>query len=207
MNILLPILKMVLLYFIIVIAYKLMNKRHVSDLSIMDFVVFLLLTNLIVLSMPSTNQSFLYMVILLSVLIAIQVIMTYLSSRIPTIKYLYHTKPSFIISKGKVNFKEMLRRQYNLNDLLLQLREKSVKRIEDVEYATLEHDGKLTIFERNNNLPIPLILDGKVEYLTLKLLHKDDTWLNNVLAKTNISLDDIFYAFFKQDKLYIIKKD
>lgn len=208
MGIIISLLKMMLLYFIIVIAYRLMNKRHISDLSIMDLVVFLLLANLIVFSLPSSNQSFLYMLILLSSLIAIQIVMTYLSTRITSIKYLFNSKPVFLITKGKLNFKEMLKRQYNLDTLLQQLREKSIKQIEDVEYASLENNGRLSIFKNNNDdLPIPLILDGKVEYLTLKLIHKDDEWLDRVLSRQHLTLDRIFYAFFKRGKLYIIKNE
>lgn len=208
MEIIISILKMMLLYFIIVIAYRLMNKRHISDLSIMDLVVFLLLADLIAFSLPSSNQSFLYMLILLASLIAIQVVMTYFSTRIASIKYLFNSKPIFLITKGKLNFKEMLKRQYNLDTLLQQLREKSIKQIEDVEYASLESNGKLSILENNNDdLPIPLILDGKVEYVTLKLINKNNEWLDRILLRQHLSLDCIFYAFFKRGKLYIIKNE
>lgn len=208
MTILISLLKMILLYFIIVVSYRLMNKRHLSDLSVMDLIVFLLLTNLIVLSMPSTNQSFIVMLILLSGLIAIQVIMTYVSSRIPVLRYLFYNKPSLIISKGKLKYKEMFERKYKLDMLLSQLREKSVKRIEDVEYAMLEQNGSLSIFlKKMDNLPIPLILDGKVEYPTLKLINKDYSWLNKLLLKEKVRLNEVFYAFFTKGRLYIIRND
>ena len=42
----------------------------------------------------------------------------------------------------------MLKQRYNLDDLLTQLREKSIKSIADVDYALLETSGKLSVFEK-----------------------------------------------------------
>ena len=83
-----------------------------------------------------------------------------------TIRYLIDGKPSVIISKGKINFKEMKKLRYNLDDLLMQLRVNSIKSIEEVDYAVLESNGKLSIFKRqddpNREYPLPLIIDGKI---------------------------------------------
>lgn len=210
MGIIYALFKMGLLYFIIVISYRLMGKKKIGELSITDFIVFLLLSNIITLSIPASDQSFMYMTILIAFLIALQVTMTYLSYRIPTFKYMFNSKPSFIINNGKLNFKEMFKRHYNLDDLLLQLREKSITNIEDVEYATLENNGKLSIFgynKNNSDIPVPIILDGKIQHVTLKLLHKDNAWLYRIIEKESVTLNNIFYAFYKQGKLYIIKND
>ena len=42
----------------------------------------------------------------------------------------------------------MLKQRYNLDDLMVQLREKSIKSIEEVDYAILETSGKLSVFKR-----------------------------------------------------------
>jgi uncharacterized membrane protein YcaP (DUF421 family) len=176
MQIVIALLKMGLLYFIIIGAYRLLGKRHISELSIMDLIVFLLLSNIITLSLPSTNQSFFYMSIIIAFLIALQVTMTYLSSKFPSLKYMFNSKPSMLIKKGKLDYKEMIKRRYNLDDLLMQLREKSIKNIEDVEYAILENNGKLSTFgnqRKSVETPIAIILDGQIQHVSLKLLHKN----------------------------------
>jgi uncharacterized membrane protein YcaP (DUF421 family) len=56
-----------------------------------------------------------------------------------------------------------------------------------------------------NVAPLAIILDGQIQHVSLKLLHKNEEWLNTIIMRANVSLDNVFYAFYKQDKLYIIK--
>ena len=51
-----------------------------------------------------------------------------------------------------------------------------------------------------------LILDGFVQKDALKHIKKDEYWLTNELASKNLTPKDIFYAFYKKNKIYIIKK-
>ena len=50
-----------------------------------------------------------------------------------------------------------------------------------------------------------VIVDSYIQADTLKRLNKDKQWLNNILIKKNIKLEDIFYAFYKDNNLFIIK--
>ena len=103
----------------------------------------------------------------------------------------------------------MIRQKYNLDDLLTQLREKGYRNIEDVEYAILENNGTLSIFSYQDKtktpLPLPLILDGKIQYETLKEMHKEKSFVDNLLKKKKLNLEDIFYAFYKDTSIFVIK--
>ena len=106
----------------------------------------------------------------------------------------------------------MKRQKYTLDYLLLELRNNGIKDIKDVEYAVLENNGSLNIFEyeflkRNSINPLPLVLDCKIQYDTLKYIKKSFKWFITYLSDNNIELEDIFYAFYKNDKVYLIKKD
>lgn len=206
MEILLLIFKISILYFAIVILYWFIGKRKLNELSIMDLIVIMILSNMVTNDILDINNSLLYLMIPILLVIILQLIMTYLAPRVPYIKYMFEGAKPIIISKGRLNFKEMMKRQYNLNILLKELNAKSIKKIEDVEYAFLENDGKLKSFGYiKNSEPISIILDGQIQYSSLKILNKDDNWLNKIVINQNISLDDIFYAFYKQGRLYIIR--
>ena len=103
----------------------------------------------------------------------------------------------------------MLKQRYNLDDLLTQLREKSIKSIEEVDYAILETSGKLSVFTKghDNNYPLPLIIDGKLDEETLMQIGKDNKWLKNELKKNNVEIEDIFYAFYRNKNLFLIKDE
>ena len=102
----------------------------------------------------------------------------------------------------------MLKQRYNLDDLLVQLRDKGYRSIEEVEYAVLENNGTLSIFPYETNktpLPLPIILDGDIQEDTLKHLKKDKKWVYNFLERKNLTLEEIFFAFYKDKNIFIIK--
>ncbi len=204
MNIFLVMLKLGLIYLVIIVTYHLMGKRKISELSIVDLIVFLILTNLITTYLPDNNQSFLYMLILMAFIIMIQSVMTYISSIMHPIKYMFRGKPSIIIRDGKLNFKEMMKKHYKMIDLLKQLELKGIRRIEDVNYALLENNGMLSI-DYNRKVPLPIILNGEIQLSTLKQINKTNEWVNKVISKEKVDLKNIFYAFYNNGKIYIIK--
>ena len=98
-----------------------------------------------------------------------------------------------------------------MDNLLLSLRQKEIKNLDDVEYAFLEPNGKLSIFKYNifktkSAYPMPLIIDGTVQKKALKYINKNLSWLNYNLNSQNLKVDEIFYCFYKNKKLFVIKK-
>ena len=200
-----------LFYFFILLIYRIMGKREVGQLGIIDLIVSILIAELAVLSIEELDKSIFISIVPILTLTLLQTILAYFSLKKPKFRILLDGNPSLIIKNGKVNFKEMTKQKYNLDDLLVQLREKGFKSIEEIEYAILENNGTLSVFayeeEKDNYLPLPLILDNKIQEDTLKHLHKDSKWVLNLLDKRNINIEDVFYAFYKDKNVFIIKND
>lgn len=188
-----------------------MGKREVGQLGVIDLIISILIAELASVSIENTNKSLLDTMIPISFLVIIQFLMAYLSLKIPFLRFIFDGNPAVIINRGKLSFKEMTKQRYNLDDLLLQLREKGIRSLEEVEYAILENNGKLSIFEyprekQNHYFPMPLILDSKIQYDTLNKLNHNERWLRKMLQREEVKLNNVFYAFYKDDKIYIIKK-
>lgn len=189
-----------------------MGKREVGELSIQDLVVSLLITELASISIENYKSSMLLTIIPIIILLFFEFSIGYLSLKSNSFRNLIEGKPSLIINKGKINYKEMLKQRYTLDDLLLELRNNGIKNLKDVEYAILENNGHLSIFkysffDLDNNNPFPLILDGIVQKDTLDYIEKDEKWLFDYLLNKGLVLDDIFYAFYKNKKIYVIKRN
>ena len=199
-----------LFYILITIIYRFMGKREVGQLGVVDLIVSILIAELAAMSIDKRNDSIFISIIPILALGLIQIFLSYISLKSKKIRDIFDGNPSIIISRGKVNFKEMVRQRYNLDDLLTQLREKNVKSIEEIDYAILESSGKLSVFKKGEHkfseLPLPLILDGKLDKDTLKRINKDKNWLDNILLNENLTIKDIFYAYYREDNLYIIRQ-
>ena len=182
----------VLFYFLVVIAYKIMGKREVGELGVFDFIISMLISQLIAICIENYKDPIWFVIVPTLILVLFQIVFSFLS-----------------LKSNK--FREMKKQKYNLNDLLLQLRDKGIRTIEEVDYAILETNGKLSVFQKqddnNNVFPLPLVLDGVIEENNLKFINKTRKWLNNELSKKKINLDNIFYAFYKDDDIYVIENE
>lgn len=201
----------VLFYFLVVIAYKIMGKREVGELGVFDFIISMLISQLIAICIENYKDPIWFVIVPTLILVLFQIIFSFLSLKSNKFRDILDGKESVIISNGKLNFSEMKKQKYNLNDLLLQLRDKGIRTIEEVDYAILETNGKLSVFQKqddnNNVFPLPLVLDGVIEENNLKFINKTRKWLNNELSKKKINLDNIFYAFYKDDDIYVIESE
>ena len=201
----------VLFYFLVVIVYKIMGKREVGELGVFDFIISMLISQLIAICIENYKDPIWFVIVPTLILVLFQIVFSFLSLKSNKFRDILDGKESVIISNGKLNFSEMKKQKYNLNDLLLQLRDKGIRTIEEVDYAILETNGKLSVFQKqddnNNVFPLPLVLDGVIEENNLKFINKTRKWLNNELSKKKINLDNIFYAFYKDDEIYVIENE
>ena len=199
--------KTLLLYFFIVLVYRIMGKKEVGKLSIIDLIVSILIAELAAISIEETDRSILTSIIPIVVLVVIQISISFISLKSVSLRKLIDGNPIVIIKDGKLNFKDMTKLRYTIDDLIAQLREQGIKSIEEVNYAVLENNGKLSVFETSKDYPLPIIIDGNIDYDVLKDMKKDKKWIYKILDDNNITLNNVFYAFYTKNKTYIIKKD
>ncbi len=208
MDFLIIIYRTLFFYFFIFIIYRIMGKREVGQLGIVDLIVSILIAELVAISIEDTDKSILTSIVPIIGLVILQIALSYSSLKSNKLRIMLDGSPSFIIENGKINYKEMIHQKYNLDDLLTQLREKGYRNIEDIEYAILENNGTLSVFEYNKKrkktpLPMPLILDGKIQYEILNKIDKNKEYIDNLLR--DINMEDVFYAFYKDDSVFVIK--
>jgi uncharacterized membrane protein YcaP (DUF421 family) len=184
-----------------------MGKKEVGKLSIIDLIVSILIAELAAMSIEESSRSVWMSIIPIFILVIIQISLSYISLKNSKIRKFIDGTPKTIINKGKIDFKQMQRLRYSLDDLVSQLREQGVKNIKDVKYAILENNGKLSIFTDNFIYPMPIIIDGVIDFDTIKNMNKDVSWVNKILKTNKIALEDVFYAFYTNYKTYIIKKE
>ena len=210
MELLLIFVRTIFFYFFILIIYRIMGKREVGQLGIIDLIVSILIAELAVISIENFHNNIMLSITPILTLLLLQVTLAFLTLKKPKIRIFLDGNPSIIIKDGKVNYKEMISQKYNLEDLMIQIREKGYRSIEEIEYAILENNGTLSVFpyhkgKKKTSLPLPVILDSEIQYNTLKILNKDETWVYNILEKKHIKVEEVFYAFYKNDNIFIIK--
>lgn len=209
MQYLIVLFRSLLFYVMITALYRFMGKREIGELSIMDFIVSIFIAELAAISIENYKDNLFLSIVPIAVLVIIQIVVSRVSLKSEEFRNMVDGEPSMIINRGKINFEEMLRQRYNLDDLLTQLRARSIKSIEEVDYAILETSGKLSVFKKEDDktrsYPLPVIIDGKVQEDVLVQIGKSKEWLEKRLFDEGCSEKDIFYAFYQKRNLFLIK--
>ncbi len=212
MDLFIVIIRTMFFYFFIIIIFRIMGKREMGQLSTTDIVVSILIAEMCAISIENYNESILFSIIPIIILLFFELLSSFLSLKFNRVRYIIDGKPSLIINKGKINYREMLKQRYTLDDLMMELRNNNIDNLKDVEYAVLENNGKLNIFKyksfiNKSHIPFPLILDGVIQNDTLVYINKNEDWLYDYLNDNNLNIDDIFYGFYKNNRIYVILKN
>ena len=201
MDYLIVLFRTLFFYVLIALIYRFMGKREIGQLGIIDLIVSILIAEFAAVSIEQREESLLMFVLPVLLLLVIQVVMSFISLKSKSVRDLFDGNPSIIINNGMINYKEMVKQRYNMEDLMTQLREKGIRSLEEVDFAILESSGNLSVFKKTSKLfgeyPLPVILDGKIDYDTLKQLEINEEWILNYLNKYKIGLSDVFYGFIE----------
>lgn len=200
----------IVVYFYLVMALRFLGKKEMSQLTIFDLIVFLLISELMTISIGNEEVDFFQGALSVLVIVVLDKLCSYLTLRYKPIKKILEGNPSYIIYHGQLNQEKMTALNYSIDDLCHHLREQGIGSLSNVEFAVLETDGNLSVIEKKNNdviLPTSLINNGEINDDALKVMHKDRQWLLEQLKKENIHhYQDIFYCVLEKDKLFYIKK-
>lgn len=201
----------ILLYGLIVLIFRLMGKREIGELSILDLVVFIMIAEIAVVAIEDSEAPLLPTLFPMFILLFIQIIFALFSLKSKRMRDFIEGSPCIIIKDGKIDEKVMKKQRYNFDDLLVQLREKDIRNIADVEFAILETSGKLSVFKKEKDkysFTLPLIMDGEIVEENLKKIGKTNLWLRQSLRKNGYrNIKIISFCSYQDGEFFIDEKD
>lgn len=200
----------VFLYVYLTILLRLFGKKEFSQLNVFDFVVFLVISEITTMSLESQELSVLESVIATITLIVLDRLESFITMRSKKLRDFFEGRPCYIIYKGKIQYQNMKKLRYSIDDLCHHLRVSDIDSVSKVDFAVLETNGSLSVITKQDSqtyLPDALISDGTINEEALQLLNKDVSWLKNELKEKHIShIEDVLYCILEKNGLYVIKK-
>lgn len=197
------------LYVFILIVFRLMGKREVGELSVIDLVVFVLIAEVAAFALDDYENPLFNAILPIIILLFIQILSAYLSLKYKKIRDLVDGDPALLVKDGIIQESEMRKQRYNLDDLCQQLRENGISSVTEIAYAYLEPSGNLSVYKKDEKAFVyPLIIDGDIQDRHLMLIHKDEKWLMEELAKSNIrDSSTVFFCIWEDSRLHIQLKE
>ncbi|PSL45117.1 uncharacterized membrane protein YcaP (DUF421 family) [Salsuginibacillus halophilus] len=181
------IVRIMMIYIFLWLVYRWMGKREIGEVTLLDFVISIMIAELAVVAIEDEQTTLLEAMFPIGVLALIQFVLAKWSLQSPRLRHFIDGRPSLVISAGEVDQHVMHKQRYNYDDLFMQLRTEGVTQVEDVMYGVLETDGTLSVILKDETappaFPFPLIVDGSVQYSSLKTAGKTKAWLEQSLQE------------------------
>lgn len=217
-------LRTVLVYAVLIATMRLMGKRQLGELEISELVTTLLISEIA--SLPVVDQSIplMYAIIPLVTILTLEIILSVVLLKCPRLKGVASSRPSILIRHGKVDQGELQRNRISIDELISEIRQAGYASLEDVDYAIMEQNGKITVLPKRSAQPPSaeelgvkvaesgilhvLISDGRINRYNLQLLNLEEGWLMERVQKKGWKMKEIFLLGCDDTlQLYWIKKE
>ena len=197
------------LYSALLFTIRLMGKSELSKMSPFQLTVVFMIAELAAIPLDSIDASLINGLIAIFMLTFLQILISFLSTKVEWFKNFISGRPAIIIEKGKLNIEEIRKQRISLTDLMEQLRIKNCPSISNIKYAIIETNGELSIITKEQDFCSIIISDGNLYEENLRFSGLDYEGFENKLRKAGItSVDQVFLALCDQNKyLHIFTED
>jgi uncharacterized membrane protein YcaP (DUF421 family) len=132
-------------YIFIVIAIRLFGKKELAQLSVVDLVFILLISNSVQNAMVGPDATLIGGLVAASSLFLVNYLLKYLQYRFPKFGKVVEGDTIMLVYKGKILQKNMKDAKITEDELMEAIREHGVSAVKEVDLAIMEVDGNISI--------------------------------------------------------------
>ena len=200
------------------------GRRKIGELPVFDFIVIITLGSIIGADISDPSLKYLPTAYAIIIVILFQDLVGHLKIKYRKFAKITTFGPTVVIQNGQFLHDNMKRLKYTTENIMMFLREKDIFDLNEVEFAIIEDNGKLSVLKKSQylnvtpddlnietnykGLSLPVIIEGEVHEHNLKNLNLSKDWLRKELKKAKVDNEkDVFYAEINTEgQLYISKK-
>ncbi len=211
-----------ILYIIVIFSVRLMGKRQIGELQPSELVITILVSNIATLPLEDLNIPLVMGILPILSLVCFEVIMSWLSLKSKCLRHAVSGSPKVIIRDGVLDQKVMEDLRFSVDDLMTALRGNSVFDIADVQFAIVETNGSVSVYEKyaqrnvkNTDLnltgtsmdpPVIIVSDGKLITQGLNETGLKKQWVYDLIERKHMELSDIFLLTADKNGTYNLIK-
>lgn len=203
-------LRAIVAFFFLLIAAKVMGQRSISQLRLLDFMMALLVGNIIAHPLSDEKLGLKGSMVTIAVLVFLYVFCVYVSLKWKVFRNFLDPKPFILIENGQIQYKNLKKARISLDYLLSELRKNNIDDIQKVALSLWEQGGTISTFltaQHQNLTPSaiqlkveafdfqqPIIKEGKIDYQLLHQIGKDEEWLKKQVKINRAEISDVLLA-------------
>lgn len=191
-----------IIYFVVLLFLRIMGKRQIGEMQPYELVITLIIADLATVPMSDANIPLLNGILPLAILVILHFSITMLTRKSILLRKLISGQPVIVISPDGINYDALKKLNMNLHDLQESLRQCNYFNFEQVQYAIIETNGKMSIIPTAQDapataqdvkadnpqpeLPTLIVSDGKMMKNNMQLMNISEQKLNSLLQQLKI---------------------
>ena len=218
------IIRSIIIYFLVLIVFRLMGKRQLGQMQPFELVLTLILADLATIPMAEMSVPLLHGVVPLLALLVIHYVITMLSKFFPKFSELISGKPVIVINQDGIDYEAIKKLNLSIDDILESLRGAGYFSVDEVLFAIMETNGKVSVLPKaeqtpvvrqdlnissvENSLPVILVSEGKIlqdNFQQIKVKKED---VLNYIKKLEVNIKKILiFTLDNNGKVYMQEKN
>lgn len=136
------------IYFFVFLIMRIWGRKHIGELTTFDFILLLIMSEALQNSMVEDDKSLTGGMIVLSTFLGLNALVNRLTYRFPMLEVRLNGNPIVLVKQGQLMKEDLEKQKITMKELLQALRLEGVLKVEDVEQATLEANGHISVVKR-----------------------------------------------------------
>ena len=138
----------VFLFFFVFALTRLIGRRELSGLEPFDLILLIVLGDAVQQGLTQDDYSVTGAVTVIATFAILQVLLSYLSFRLPRLRPLLDGEPIVVVQDGKVIERNLKRERLTVEELAEEARMSQIASLDDVQWAVLETSGQISFIEK-----------------------------------------------------------
>ncbi len=212
-------LRVLIIYITVLVFLRLMGKRQIGEMQPYEVVITLIIADLATLPMSDTNIPLLNGILPLAILVLVHYVITLLTRKNIKIRRLMSGRPVIVIGPNGIDYKALKELNMNIDDLLESIRQCNYYSFDQVLYAIIETNGKMSVIPTSASapataqdvkadnppavLPHIIISDGRLIKDEVKTAKLDNKKVHAILNHLGLNIKELLILSIDDDnKIY-----
>ena len=172
------IIRSVIIYILVLVLFRVMGKRQLGQMQPFEFVLTLIIADLATIPMAEVSVPVLHGIIPLFTLVLLHFVLTTLSKISLRFGSFISGKPVIVINPQGIDYRSLKSLNLSIDDLFEAIREQGFFSLDQIEFAIMETNGKMSVLPKAQNapltpsdmgveirqtyIPVSLVVEGKI---------------------------------------------
>lgn len=184
-----------------------MGKREIGELDVGELVSTLLISEVAAIPIDDPDLPLMNAIVPILFILSLEILISYGKTKSNKLKSVIEGRASYLIYKGRILESSLTENRLTVNELLSEIRTQGIADIQDVGYAVLEQNGRISIIKRSEGeLCHNLIIDGEYMQEEMKLSKTSKKEIGGELKRKGLQASDVMLMTKKNNKFSIVKR-